>query len=849
MALGLLVASAAAPAVPPPVSTALERAVGWHRDGRLDDALSAYRSIAAAPGSAPATAAAARSNACAALNDLGRFEEALGECRAAEALRRELGDPALADTLNNLAGALDALGRGDEAEAAYLEALAAHRRAGAREDEALVLSNLAALAIGRGDLGRALGWIDDAERLALATSEPWGPGERAVARENRAVALERLGAYREALDELRAAAAARPDAADEPRAAATRALNLAVLLRNLGDPGRALAELERADRLLEPVDDRSTRATIALARGLVRLVNLEDPAGARAEFERALAEADAAGDRGEQGRARVGLGRAALAAGDAELAEREFAAALAVAEAAGAEETRWSALAGLGRAAAVAGDRVRALASLSAAIAAFERVGGLVANAGLREGLLADQREVYAAAVDLLVAEALAGATPDAAEALALAERSRARELLDAVGRPEGGGDPTEPLDADELRAFAREADGTALAYFAGESRLWRFRLDRHGVGVADAGAAARLLARALEVHGALASGGDVDPRALDELGRALLPPDLAEGLERQGALLVVPDAALFYLPFERLPFERPPVGAGAARADLPMLLDATAVAYSPSLSVLARRAPAPRGEPRWRLAAFADPVLDARPAATAALLARRFGLPALPGARREAERAARRLGGDTRVATGAGASEAALYECAREGARVLLVGAHTLIDERIAGGAAIFLASGDGEDGVVTPAELAVRPLAVELAILSGCRTALAGRREGRSLASISGALLGAGALGVVASLWEVEDRAAEALVDGLAWRLARGETPAEALRRAKLRLRDDPAWRGRQDWSAFVLLGDAPALAPRGDLSAGGAWMLAGLATAIGGLALALRGRARAG
>ena len=106
-----------------------------------------------------------------------------GEDRA-ERLRRVANDPGLADTLNNLAGALDALGRGDEAEAVYAEALAAYRASGRREDEALVLSNLAALAIGRGEPGRALRWIAEAETVARSTDEPWAAEELAVAHEN-----------------------------------------------------------------------------------------------------------------------------------------------------------------------------------------------------------------------------------------------------------------------------------------------------------------------------------------------------------------------------------------------------------------------------------------------------------------------------------------------------------------------------------------------------------------------------------------------------------------------------------------------------------------------------------------
>jgi len=95
------------------------------------------------------------------------------------------------------------------------------------------------------------------------------------------------------------------------------------------------------------------------------------------------------------------------------------------------------------------------------------------------------------------------------------------------------------------------------------------------------------------------------------------------------------------------------------------------------------------------------------------------------------------------------------------------------------------------------------------------------------------------------VATLWEVPDRAAAALMDGFYWELARGAAPAEALRRAKLRLAGDVRWAGRADWSAFVLIGDPPPLvAARRPW----AWAAAGALSLAAGAALLARTRRRA-
>jgi len=66
----------------------------------------------------------------------------------------------------------------------------------------------------------------------------------------------------------------------------------------------------------------------------------------------------------------------------------------------------------------------------------------------------------------------------------------------------------------------------------------------------------------------------------------------------------------------------------------------------------------------------------------------------------------------------------------------------------------------------------------------------------------------------------------------------LGRGLPPDEALRQAKLRLRADPRWNHPALWSGYVLVGEAPPVAPRQNL-----WELMGAAVlallGLGGLA----------
>jgi CHAT domain-containing protein/tetratricopeptide (TPR) repeat protein len=822
-------------------------------------------------GSAPSPTAAQAAQAapdiarreCERLNDSGSYADALPHCREAAARLRGAGaqDDAqdggdVGRALNSLGLALEMTGDRSAAEASYREALGLHRGLGQPAQEALVLSNLAALAIAGGDYGAALAWLAEEEavtRRALAAGDSaWAPAELDYVRMNRSVALEQLGAYAEALAQIgplasRVLAQGAPETATSESAAL--AVNLAVLYRNLGDPRRALALLDQARVVYEGQGDRSALANVHLNRGLVFQLNLRAPAAAETALTRALELSRESGDRSEETRTLCALGDLRLSGGHLVEARSAFALALASATASDATAGRWAALAGLGRVARAAGDPGAALVHLRGAIAEIEKTGEGVGDSALRGGLLADQRAVYATAVDLLAERARMLEGPEgeraALEALALAEQVRARELLDALA----GGGSGSPLQATQIAALSARL-GTTIVYFFGERSLWRWVHEGGRWQIAAAGGPMEIRALVAGVHRSLARAEPPPPEALARLSRLLLPQRIARAKE----LRIVPDGRLFYLPFELL---ADPERSGEA------LIERFPVSYLPSLSMLTHlRGPAATA--RWRVVALADPELPLRFApgdtsSLASLLARRFGLPPLPGAAREARDAAARLGEPNTVELGSRATEAKLRLRAGEGIRVLHIAAHTVVDESLAGGVALFLAAGTAaseeagapgapgdrppggeDDGLVTAAELASLRLEVELAVLSGCRTALAepeltgsdGAGGGRALASLSGALLGAGVRGVVASLWEVGDGATAALMEQFYFELARGSRPASALRRAKLRLAHDPRWNGAPGWAGFVLLGDpGPVARPYA------AW--SGLAAAIAAIA----------
>jgi len=94
-----------------------------------------------------------------------------------------------------------------------------------------------------------------------------------------------------------------------------------------------------------------------------------------------------------------------------------------------------------------------------------------------------------------------------------------------------------------------------------------------------------------------------------------------------------------------------------------------------------------------------------------------------------------------------------------------------------------------------------------VELVTLSACETDAAVAARGDAPLSLSRAFLEAGSGATLGTLWSVSDQAAAELMSNFYRALSHGDTKAEALREAKLKM----IRRGAvlEDWGAFVLTG----------------------------------------
>ena len=315
--------------------------------------------------------------------------------------------------------------------------------------------------------------------------------------------------------------------------------------------------------------------------------------------------------------------------------------------------------------------------------------------------------------------------------------------------------------------------------------------------------------------------------KAAASLSQMLLGP--AAGELKNKRLLIVSDGVLQFVPFAALP---DPVNAQA-------LMVNHEIVTAPSTSVVAllrqettNRKPAPK-----TLAVFADPVFsDNDPRVLTARLAH--------AARDEktsptdAVRSASEIGvGDlrrlrfsrqeadeiTRFATNELQLEAVDFKAKRALAtsaelgqyRIVHFATHGLINNTHPELSGVVLSlvdeKGRPQNGFLRLYDLYNLKLSADLVVLSACQTALGKEIRGEGLVGLTRGFMYAGAPRVVASFWQIDDRAtAEFMKRFYQEMLGQKLRPAAALRAAQASMSKDPRWNQPHYWAAFTLQGE---------------------------------------
>lgn len=315
--------------------------------------------------------------------------------------------------------------------------------------------------------------------------------------------------------------------------------------------------------------------------------------------------------------------------------------------------------------------------------------------------------------------------------------------------------------------------------------------------------------------------------RSADALSRMLLQPVASElGRKR---LLIVAQGALQYVPFAALPTptKRRSLRRLGTQEQIHSLITDHEIVNLPSASMLAiLRRETTRGRKSSKdIVVIADPVFDAAdlrvkrsPSDSRALNASTINR--IPRLQFSSEEAKNIVAVDPNCACKQALGFDANYSLATgeelRDYRIIHFATHVKIDSARPRDSEIVLSrvndNGQPQNGSLKLSDVYNLRLSADLVVLSGCETALGKDIRGEGIVGLTRGFMYAGARRVVASLWQIDDRATAELMKRFYVLMHKDKSlsPTGALRRAQIHISKKPNWRRPYYWAAFTIQGE---------------------------------------
>jgi CHAT domain-containing protein len=440
---------------------------------------------------------------------------------------------------------------------------------------------------------------------------------------------------------------------------------------------------------------------------------------------------------------------------------------------------------------------------LARVLALFEEDRAEIKEEQNRNSFFDAEQDVYDIAINYSYARG------DKRRAFAYSEQSRGRSLLDllthGVKTSVTGAEPEVTIEAAatslDLQAVQAEVPPGLLIvqYAVLKDKLLIWIVSRTLFEVREQRVpAAELNARVLDYVKLLARNDDSHVGEVSRRAEALydlLVSPIVPLLGKVRELCIVPDKALFHLPFAAL----------IAPATGRYLVQDFTILFAPSASVLVHCSKTAQQRAQLlhteTLLSVGNPAFDR---------AEYPQLADLPAAEVEANKVAQLYGGAPAL-TGARVRKAKLTQLLA-GADVIHFAGHYVADERTPMRSRLLLAK-DGADDALTIAEIfGIRLSRARLVVLSACQTELERYDNGEGMIGIARTFLAAGVPLVVASQWPVDsDATAELMIQFHHLRKLEGFSTAEALGRAQQAMLAGAGERHRNPyyWAAFLPVG----------------------------------------
>jgi len=444
---------------------------------------------------------------------------------------------------------------------------------------------------------------------------------------------------------------------------------------------------------------------------------------------------------------------------------------------------------GLARTALARGDKSAAFAAYQLAIADAERIRARFRSDEFKTGLFGDAQLIYEQAI-LLAAE-----NGDFSQAWSISERSRARTLLDVVSDRADTqvnqraliGDPG---DLAVLQQHLRP-DETIVEYhsLADNLIIWRIGHDTLQGKISPIPRVQLALA-VDDFRRAIIRRDPVVSRYADRLGALLIAPFNLPANQR---LIIVPNGALHYLPFQAL------------REHGQYLVERHPIALAPSASVgvellsaaheSVRTAPQPVVD---RLVAFGNPTISPPYA--------------LPGAESEVKTIAA-LFAQKKLYLNSAATRSN-FDSFADNAQILHIATHAQADAVDPMHSKILLAPAtqpaDGPDALLASDIYGMDLHGVAMVALSACETGLGRITRGDEIMGFNRAFLYAGASTLLVSMWPVSDASTSLGMKTLYSHLVAGDQAIDAIRASQLAVMHVPGFEAPFFWAPFNLLGN---------------------------------------
>jgi CHAT domain-containing protein len=411
------------------------------------------------------------------------------------------------------------------------------------------------------------------------------------------------------------------------------------------------------------------------------------------------------------------------------------------------------------------GDRAAARRNFESGIAELETHRGSIPAGEQRWGSLDAASELFEEAID----DALRDSP---ARAFALAERQRARSLSDNAS------DARAAFDAATLPASSALVEYVALPH-----KLLVFQVDRRSCRVDEKNVEREAVIATIDRFSeALRGAPGRQPDAYTQAASNLLVAPAAASIAAARQVIFVPDPLMSAVPFAALTD-----GITETR-----LIDDHTIVVAPSARFFQQASKRLSTSPRRRALIVENPQNEA----TAPLAE----------ASREGKAVASEYT-DARRLSGTAATLPAIAENAGQW-DVIHFAAHGRSSSE---SAVLILAPANGSSGVVDASTLARLRLSDHaIVVLATCGSARGPVRSSEGTLSIAHAFLQAGAAAVISTLWPISDSDAAAFFPKLHRDLARGVSPAEALRLEQLECIHTSTENRTTFWAAVQAIGD---------------------------------------